>query len=332
MSRPARRAARRAPAAIVRRSLERAQDVLPGGGMDALEQRQDLLADQPAGGRGVRRIGTERKPALAAERLGLLAPERQQRAYHPVLAARLDPLRVAARDEPVEDRLDLIARGVAGGAQPLRPLRVAEVAQPGLAQAARRPRARPPRRARRRRSVRRRRTPLRAARGRRGARRRGSRARAGDGRDRSSRRRRRRGRAPPPPGSISRCWRICASTRSSTSIGEVCITTPGAATHRSSRPRRRSSSGGAERVRHGVADERDARSRRLPLARSQRVGDRKRVRDDEDRLLRPREQGAEGMRVPLDDRDAALAPVSRRRRRRVRRTPTAGTPRACFPS
>ena len=60
-------------------------------------------------------------PALAAECLGLLAPERQQRADDTVLAARLDPLRAAARDEPVEDRLDLVARGVPGRAQAIGP-------------------------------------------------------------------------------------------------------------------------------------------------------------------------------------------------------------------
>ena len=77
--------------------LERAQDVLAGGRMDPLEQRQDLVADQTAGRAGVRRVDPVLDAALAAERLGLLAPERQQRPDDAVLAPGLDPRRVAAR-------------------------------------------------------------------------------------------------------------------------------------------------------------------------------------------------------------------------------------------
>ena len=99
--------------------------------------------------RGVRRVDPEGEPALAAERLGLLAPERQQRPDDAVLAPRLDPLRVPARDEPVEDRLDLVARRVAGGAEPVgAPGRSGgRAARPRSARAGARP-ARPRRRAR----------------------------------------------------------------------------------------------------------------------------------------------------------------------------------------
>ena len=48
----------------------------------------------------------------------------------------LIPVVVPARREPVEDRLDLVARRVAGGAQRAGPLRVADVPQPGLAEPA----------------------------------------------------------------------------------------------------------------------------------------------------------------------------------------------------
>ena len=149
------RAARRAPAASCAASSSDAQDVLAGRRMDPLEQRQDLAADQPARRAGVRRVDPERDAALAAERLGLLAPERQQRPDDAVLAARLDPLRVAARDEPVEDRLDLVARGVPGRAEAARaPARSGgRAARPPSAR--RRRRARPRRRAPRRRSARR---------------------------------------------------------------------------------------------------------------------------------------------------------------------------------
>ena len=72
--------------------LESAEDVLARGRVDLFEQRQDLPADQAAHRPGVRRVAAEAKLALAAERLGLLAPERQQRAHDAVLALRLDPL------------------------------------------------------------------------------------------------------------------------------------------------------------------------------------------------------------------------------------------------
>ena len=104
-----------------------------------------------------------------------------------------DPGRAAARDEPVEDRLDLVRGRVPGRAQPVggRPSSAARGARPrsGPRRRARRPR----RRARRGRSGRPPRTPRRAACGSRAARRRGSRARGARARGRSSRRRPRRG-------------------------------------------------------------------------------------------------------------------------------------------
>ena len=97
--------------------LERAEEVLARGRMDPVEERQDLVPDQPPGRVRVGRIDPELDPALAAERLRLLAPERKQRPDHAVLAPGLDPLRVPARHEAVEDRLDLVARRMPRGAQ-----------------------------------------------------------------------------------------------------------------------------------------------------------------------------------------------------------------------
>ncbi len=76
----------------VRRGLERPEQVLARAGMDALEERQHLVPDQPADGGRIRRVGAPLEPALPAVGLGLLAPEAQQRAHDPVLAPDLDPL------------------------------------------------------------------------------------------------------------------------------------------------------------------------------------------------------------------------------------------------
>ena len=57
------------------------------------------------------------RPALAAVRLGLLAPERQQRTDDAVLAAGLDPARRPARGKPVENGLDLVGGRVPGRAK-----------------------------------------------------------------------------------------------------------------------------------------------------------------------------------------------------------------------
>ena len=118
--------------------LERAEQVLVGG---RVEPARAAAGSRRGSGRAScrrsrSRRGT-RRPSARSTPVGLLAPERQQRADDAVLAARLDPGRVPARDEPVEDGLDLVGGGVAGRAQPVRRERVAQLAQLGLA----RPRA-----------------------------------------------------------------------------------------------------------------------------------------------------------------------------------------------
>src|SRR5215218_5882557 len=55
--------------------VERAEDVLARSRVDPPEEGDDLVADQAANGVAVRRVDAEREPALAAERLRLLAPE-----------------------------------------------------------------------------------------------------------------------------------------------------------------------------------------------------------------------------------------------------------------
>ena len=216
---PARRAARRAPAAASGAPRARA---------GCSRARRDGCARAAAGSRRRIRPRTvsafdesvrQLEPALAAERLGLLAPDAEQRPHDAVLAAHLDPLRAAARREPVEDRLDLVGQRVAGRAQRVGAERVANVAQLGLGRAPRRAPARPRRRTAPRTTRRPRRTPRRAARGRRAAPRRGSRARAARGRGRSSRRRRRRGRARRRPARSARAGGCAASMRSSSSHG-----------------------------------------------------------------------------------------------------------------
>jgi hypothetical protein len=105
--------------------------------VELLEQGQDLVADQAADGVAIGRVHAVGEPALPAERFGFLAPDGEERADDAVLPLRLDPLRVSARDQPVEDRLDLVGGGVAGRPQPLGGLRVADRAQLRLARAAR---------------------------------------------------------------------------------------------------------------------------------------------------------------------------------------------------
>src|SRR6266566_2731297 len=100
--------------------------------MDTMENRQKLAADEPSNGVRIRRVGAEGKSVRAAISLGLLAPKREQRADDAVLALRLDPRRATARGQTVEDGLDLVGSGVAGGAQPVAGGRVAEVAQLGV--------------------------------------------------------------------------------------------------------------------------------------------------------------------------------------------------------
>src|SRR5207253_7482462 len=88
--------------------VERAQQVRVGGGMQLPQERQDLAADQAAEGVRVGRVGAEGEALRAAVGLRLRAPELEQRTDDPVLAPDADPARAAARDEPVEDRLDLV--------------------------------------------------------------------------------------------------------------------------------------------------------------------------------------------------------------------------------
>src|SRR3954454_5482367 len=112
--------------------VEGAQKVLARAGMDAAEQWQHLVADQAAHGARVRRVRAPGDPPGGAVLLGLLAPQTEERADDAVLAARLDPRRRPTRDEAVEDRLDLVGKGVTGRPQELRLLRVPELAQLGL--------------------------------------------------------------------------------------------------------------------------------------------------------------------------------------------------------
>ena len=77
------------------------------------------------------------RPRGRAVRLRLLAPHAEERSHDAVLTARLDPGRGAARDEAEEDRLDLVGERVAGRAQQLGLLGVAQVAQLGLGRAGR---------------------------------------------------------------------------------------------------------------------------------------------------------------------------------------------------
>src|SRR2546430_162518 len=105
--------------------------------MDALEQGQHLVADQPAHRSRIARVSPPGEPALAAVGLGLLAPEAKKRTYDAVLATDFDPLGSAARDEAKEDRLDLVGEGVAGRTKRIGAKRIADIAQLRLGRAAR---------------------------------------------------------------------------------------------------------------------------------------------------------------------------------------------------
>jgi hypothetical protein len=103
--------------------------------VQAPQERQDLLADQAALGVAVRGVAAGRQPDGAAVRVGLLATDAEERPDDAVLAAPLDPARSAARDEAVEDRLDLVGRRVAGGAEPVGGEGVANLSQLVLSRA-----------------------------------------------------------------------------------------------------------------------------------------------------------------------------------------------------
>ena len=96
--------------------------------MQLAQTRQDLLPDQTALRIAIGLVGPELQPFGTAVLLRLLAPDGEQRAHDAVLAARLDPLRHAARDEPVEDGLDLVGGGVPGGAETVGRERVPDLA------------------------------------------------------------------------------------------------------------------------------------------------------------------------------------------------------------
>ena len=187
--------------------------------VEPLEQRQDLVADQPALRVRVGRVLAVRQPVLVAVGARLLAPDAEQRPHDAVLALRLDPLRRArtrraraARTRPGRRRC---GRSRAAGRS--RRSSAARAARPRSASARRRvdhlgaeaPRGR---------SARPRPTRRRAGRGRRGAPRRVAELARARARGRSSRRRRRRGTVTAPPGSISPRSRMKASTRCSTPV------------------------------------------------------------------------------------------------------------------
>src|SRR5579859_6348839 len=105
------------------------EQVVAGPGVELLQQREDLRADQAAFRVRVRAVAPVGEPGCGAVRLGVLAPQLEQRPDDTVLALRLDPAGASARDEPVEDGLDLVGGGVAGGAETVGRERVAEVAE-----------------------------------------------------------------------------------------------------------------------------------------------------------------------------------------------------------
>ena len=98
--------------------LAEGAQVRVGARMEPPEQRQDLVPDQPSRGVRIRRVDADREAVLDAVRRRLLPRDGEQRAHDAVLATHLDPARRAARDDPVEDGLDLIRRRVPRGAEP----------------------------------------------------------------------------------------------------------------------------------------------------------------------------------------------------------------------
>src|SRR6187200_1284253 len=105
--------------------------------MEPPKRRNDLATDEAAQGVVVAGVAAELEALHAAVGLGLLAPDRQERADDSVVPAGSDSRRGPTRREAVEDGLDLVGRSVARGPQPaLRhaPGRlVAELAELGLA-------------------------------------------------------------------------------------------------------------------------------------------------------------------------------------------------------
>ena len=110
--------------------LPEREEVLSRARIELLEQRQEPLTDQPALRRAVRRVDPPREPVVPAVLLRLLPPDGEDRTDDAVGATGPDAARRAARDDAVENRLDLVRGGVAGRAQPaVRRQRVPQVTQ-----------------------------------------------------------------------------------------------------------------------------------------------------------------------------------------------------------
>ncbi len=97
-----------------RRLVGERKQVLLGTRVELPEERQDLVADEPALRGLVGRVDAVLELVLLAVANGVIAPHVEERTDDAILAAQLDPPRAARRDEAVEDRLDLIRRGVPG--------------------------------------------------------------------------------------------------------------------------------------------------------------------------------------------------------------------------
>ena len=97
-------------------------------GCSSAQARQDLLANQPA----LRVAHSTASVRNSSSRHGSTPPVSsrhtvEQRTHDAVLTPRLDPFAGAARDEPVENRLDLVRSGVPRCPQPVGRERVAEL-------------------------------------------------------------------------------------------------------------------------------------------------------------------------------------------------------------
>ena len=174
-----------------------------------------------------------------AVRDGLFAPHGQERMHDAVVAPRRHPGRAAARDEPVEDRLHLVGRGVPGRTEAFAcdgvPLRRAGPPRRARARRARRRRPRAPRG----RSAHPRRRLHLATCGSRAPLTRDSRARAARARGRSSRRRRRRDSRPRRPARSARAGGCALRSVRGARRGLSLTGTGGAAKRRSPAPRDR---------------------------------------------------------------------------------------------
>src|SRR5215203_5870283 len=102
-----------------RLAVRQAQEIALGGRVKPAEQRQDLVPDQAALRIRIGRVAAEVEGLGEAVGLRLIAPALEERTDDPVGAAPVDLPGRAARDDAVEDGLDLVGRGVAGRAQPV---------------------------------------------------------------------------------------------------------------------------------------------------------------------------------------------------------------------